>query len=239
MTRPSRVALAYAAALMLVLAGAGCGSSPPTHYYSLLEPPVTSGNAATAMPAPSMRFDVLHVTVPVQVDVPQLVLRLPDGSMAVLENDRWIAPLGDEIRGVITLRIEQLLAGSAPGPAPVAERPWRVRLDVQRFDSMLGSAVSVQVHWALLAPGGGAALRCQARYEQPVGSGTSALAAGHRAIFERLGDVIGQALKSAASGARRYAADAAARDRMNQRGDDDGAKRWRSPSAACALPAAL
>ena len=198
MTWPSRAALARAAALLLAIAVAGCGSTPPTRYYSLLEPPLSSGNAATVLPAPSVRFDVLHVAVPVQVDVPQMVLRLPDGSMAVLENDRWIAPLGDEIRSVITLRIERLLTGTAPGLA--VDRPWRVRLDVQRFDSMLGRAVGTQVHWALLAPGGGAALRCQANYEQPVGGGASALAAGHRAVFERLGDVIGQAIKTAASG---------------------------------------
>jgi uncharacterized lipoprotein YmbA len=202
MKRPSCAASVCAATLLLAIAMAGCGSTPPTRYYSLLEPPMTSGNAATVMPAPSVRFDVLHVTVPVQVDVPQIVVRLSDDSMAVLENDRWIAPLGDEIRGVITLRIERLLATSAPGPAPVADRPWRVRLDVQRFDSMLGRAVSAQVHWALLAPGGGAALRCQANYERPVGSGASALAAGHRALFEQLGDVIGQALKTAASGGK-------------------------------------
>ena len=45
-----------------------------------------------------------------------------------------------------------------------------------------------------------AAVRCQASYEQPVGAGVAALTSGHRALFEQLGDVIGRALKVAASG---------------------------------------
>jgi uncharacterized lipoprotein YmbA len=195
---PWRLIGARAAALS-ALGLVGCGSTPPTHYHSLLAPPVSSGGARAA-PVPGVRFDVLQVTVPVQVDVPQIVLRLPDDSMAVLEHERWIAPLGDEIRAAITLRIEQALLQGTPGPVAVAERPWRVRLDVQRFDSMPGRVASVQVQWSLQAAVGGTALRCQASYEQPVAGGVAALTAGHRALFERLGDVIGQALKVAAGG---------------------------------------
>ena len=198
MTLLRRVGPARAATLLLI-AIAGCSTTPPTHYHSLLAPPVSSGAAAKAVPAPSVQFEVLQVTVPVQVDVPQIVVRLPDNSMSVLEHERWIAPLGDEIRALVTLRVEQTLL---QGPqSPVADRSWRVRLDVQRFDSMLGRAASVQASWSLHGVGGGTvALRCQANYEQPVGAGVGALTAGHRALFEQLGDAIGRALKVAAGG---------------------------------------
>jgi len=187
------------AAALSALGVAGCGTTPPTHYHSLLAPPQSSGTAARVVPAPSVSFEVLQVTVPVQVDVPQIVVRLPDNSMSVLEHERWIAPLGDEIRALVTQRVEQTLL---QGPAtPAADRSWRVRLDVQRFDSMLGRAASVQALWSLHAAGGGtAAVRCQASYEQPVGAGVGALTSGHRALFEQLGDAIGRALKVAASG---------------------------------------
>jgi len=199
MTLHRRNVLAPAAALLLV-AIVGCSTTPPTHYHSLLAPPVSSGAAAKVVPAPSVQFEVLQVTVPVQVDVPQIVVRLPDDSMSVLEHERWIAPLGDEIRELVTLRIEQTLL-QGPPVAAAADRSWRVRLDVQRFDSMLGRAASVQVLWSLHAAGGGTvALRCQASYEQPVGAGVGALTAVHRALFEQLGDVIGRALVAAASG---------------------------------------
>lgn len=187
------------AAALLLIAIVGCSTTPPTHYHSLLAPPLSSGTAAKVVAAPSVQFEVLQVTVPVQVDVRQIVVRQADNSMSVLEHERWIAPLGDEIRELVTLRVEQTLLQGPPGP--VADRSWRVRLDVQRFDSMLGRAASVQAVWSLHAAGGGAvALRCQVTYEQPVGAGVVALTAGHRALFEQLGDAIGQALKVAAGG---------------------------------------
>lgn len=187
--------------LTAALALAGCSTtSPPTHYHSLVASLPPSGVGARALPAPSLQVVVLPVAVPAQVNVPQLVVRNADDSLSVLEYERWIGPLNDEIRDAVALRIEQALAQAAPAAQPAADHTWRVRIDVQRFDSMLGRAASVQVQWSLRATGGGSALRCHASYEQPVGPGVTALAAGHRALFERLGDVIGQALKTAASG---------------------------------------
>jgi hypothetical protein len=185
--------------LWVVAAAAGCSSTPPTHYHSLVAPAVSTGNSVSVVPTSSVHFEVLPVTVPVQVDVPQFVVRLADGSIAVLEHERWIAPLPDEIRSAVALRVGQTLAGAPAANSAAAQDVWRVHIDVQRFDSTLGRAASVQLLWSLRPTGGAAVLRCQASYEEPVGNGASALAAGFRTVFERLGDVIGQALKSAAA----------------------------------------
>jgi len=188
-------------ALLLTTLLAGCStSSPPTRYHSLVAALPPSGAGVKALPAPSLRVQVLPVAVPVQVDVPQLVVRNADDSLAVLEYERWIAPVGDEIRDAVTLRIDRMLAQAGPGALPASDRTWRVRIDVQRFDSMLARAASMQLQWSLRATGGGPSLRCQASYEQAVGPGVVALAAGHRALVERLGDVIGQAIETAAAG---------------------------------------
>jgi uncharacterized protein len=180
---------------------AGCSSTPPTHFHSLVAPPVSTGNAAVVVPASSVRFEVLPVTVPVQVDVPQFVVRLADGSITVLEHERWVAPLPDEIRSAVALRAEQTLAAASAANSATSPGVWRVSLDVQRFDAALGRAASVQLSWSLRPAGDATVLRCQASYEEPVGNGANALAAGYRTVFERLGDVIGQALKAAAAGA--------------------------------------
>ena len=58
-----------------VLALAGCSSTPPTHFYTLVAPPARAGNAVRAMPAARVRIDVQRVSVPVQVDLPQMVVR--------------------------------------------------------------------------------------------------------------------------------------------------------------------
>jgi uncharacterized lipoprotein YmbA len=195
------MSLVQRAGCALAVMLAACSSTPPTHFHSLVAPPVGSGVEARAIPAPAVRSEVLPVSVPVQVDVPQMVVRLSDGSMAVLEHERWIAPLGDEIRSAIALRVEQALAGAAAAGGAAADRPWRVQLDVQRFDSLLGRTASVQLQWSLQQAGAAAAvLRSQGHFEPPVPTGAAALATGHRVLFERLGDAIGRAIKAAAAG---------------------------------------
>jgi uncharacterized lipoprotein YmbA len=151
------------------------------------------------MPAPRVRIDVMPISVPVQVDLPQMVVRLADDSVMVLEHERWIAPLGDEIRQAVGLRVGQAVADVMPASA-AGEGPWRIGVDVQRFDAMLHRAAGAQLQWSLQGAPGQPTLRCQASYEQPVGIGVDALAAGFRALFERLGDAIGAAVKAAATG---------------------------------------
>ena len=196
-----RVHRVWALLWVLAAALAGCSSTPPTHFHSLVAPAVTPGNVAVAVPASSVRFEVLPVTVPVQVDVPQFVVRLGDGSIAVLEHERWVAPLPDEIRSAVALRVDQTLAGAPASNNAASPVVWRVSLDVQRFDAALGRAASVQLSWSLRPAGAATVLRCQASYEESVGSGANALAAGYRMVFDRLGDVIVQALKAVAAGA--------------------------------------
>lgn len=180
---------------------AGCAStSTPARFHTLL-PPTGDSVVARVHAAPAVRVEVLPVTLPVQVDVAQIVVRLPDDSMRALEHERWIAPLADEIRSALALRIDAALVASAAPTAAVSGAPWRVALQVQRFDSTLGGSASLQAVWSLEQPGGGPGLRCQVNDREAVAAGPVALVAGHRAIVERLGDAIGRALRAAAAGA--------------------------------------
>jgi uncharacterized lipoprotein YmbA len=182
--------------VLTALVLAACASPVPTRFHTLLSAPT---GAPAARGAPDVRFELVAVSVPSQVDQPQIVLRLPDDTMTALEQDRWVAPLVDEIRAALSQRIDLALSGlPSTGAAPAP--PWRIALEVQRFDSMLGRAVRVQASWSLQAPGGGPPLRCLAAIERRVGDGVAALTAGHRAAFEQLGDAIGRALRSAATG---------------------------------------
>ena len=183
----------------LWIAAALCGcatNSTPARFHTLVP---AAGNApSSTQPALAQRVEVLPVTLPAQVDVPQLVVRLPDDSMRALEHERWIAPLADEIRAALVLRIDAALREtSAPAPASA---PYRVTLEVQRFDSTLGGAAGLLAVWSLQPPGGANALRCQVNDSQTVTNGPAALVAGHRALLQRLGDAIGRALRAAAAG---------------------------------------
>ena len=193
--RPAVVAVG----LWILTALLGCAStSTPARFHTLV--PSIDSAAATTRVAPGVRVELLPVTLPAQVDVPQIVVRLPDDSMRALEHERWIAPLADEIRAALALRIDAALAAAPSVPAAAAVgAPWRVALEVQRFDSTLGGAASLQAVWSLQS-GDGRALRCQVNDREAVAAGPAALVAGHRALIERLGDAIGRALRAASAG---------------------------------------
>lgn len=192
-------ALACAAALGLAAGLFGCATtSRPARFHTLVPAAGAAAPTTAARGAAGVRVEVLPVTLPAQVDVPQIVVRLPDDSMRALEHERWIAPLADEIRAAVSLRIDAALVG-APAPA-AADPPWRLQLEVQRLDSTLGGAASLQALWSL-QQGKGTVLRCQAADRQAVAIGPAALVDGHRAMLERLGDAIGRAVRAAASGA--------------------------------------
>lgn len=173
---------------------ASCVSNgPPPRYHTLLAPPAS---AASASATPARPWQLLPVLVPAQVDRPQWVVRTGDDSLAVLEQERWIAPLGDEIAAALTDTLSRRL-----GPPSLAAEAWRVRVDVQRLDTVPGRLARIDVVWALQAPGAtGVALSCGRTVEQPVGGGYVALAAAHRAALAQLGQEIAAALAALASG---------------------------------------
>lgn len=184
----------------LGLAAAGCATTPQTRFHTLLPAPAAGvARAAPAMPAQA--WELAAVTVPVQVDQPQLVVRLPDDTLAVLEYDRWIAPLGDEIRAALAQRIGAALAAGA-APAATTAKPMRIAVDVQRFDSAVGRYARLETDWTIrAADGSGPALRCRSVFEQAVTPGVPALAAGHRVAVAQLGDALAAVLKASAGGA--------------------------------------
>lgn len=196
-TRGSTSSLAAVMASVCALV-AGCGSAQPTRYYTLMPA------AAAAEPAASITarldWNVGPVVVPQQVDQPQWVVRAADGSLVVLENERWIAPLGDEIRGAVVERLTRTFGPPIAGPSPEGSPAWRIRIDVQRFDLLPNREARLEADWSLR--GEGTALRCHAAFSQPVPSRDfGALARAQQQAVARLADAIGKALEMSGKGA--------------------------------------
>lgn len=189
------------AAVAVAAAASGCGSTPVTRFHTLLDPPM--GKTAPAEPG-KLAWELLPVTVPVQVDQPQLVVRADDGTLALRENERWIAPLADEYRAALADRLTQAL-GTPPSlaEAPKGGRLWRLRVDVQRFDSVPGRYALEELNWSLRpaeAAGGDALLACHGRVEVPVAADYPALTAGHRQAVERFAAAIAASLRALDAG---------------------------------------
>ena len=196
--RLGRAVRAPCAGVVVIWLGA-CSSAPAPRFHSLMPaPPPAAAATATSLPAGPVAWEVLAVSVPPGVDQPQWVVRSVDGSLVVLEQERWIGPLGDEIRAAVTQQFVQTLGAAAAGPAR-----WQVRIDVLRFESAPGREARIDATWSVASSAGSpsAALRCRGEYVQAVGAdGYLALAAGHQKSVARLADAIAIALRSLAAG---------------------------------------
>jgi hypothetical protein len=186
-----------AAAGLLVLLGA-CSSVAPPRFHTLMSAP--GGSTSKISPAGAVAWELLPVSIPAQVDQPQWVVRTVDGSLAVLEQERWIAPLSEEIRAVVGERLLQTVGPSATAVEP--GKVWRVRIDVQRFDSVPGREVRLETTWALgTSLEAATSLRCHGEFVQPVAAGGyPALALGHQQTVARLADKVSRSLKALSAG---------------------------------------
>ena len=199
--RAHRRLIALAAALMLC----AC-SSAPVHYYTLVPAarlvPAAQASAAGA-PAP-FQFQLMPVHIPAQVDQPQLVVRQNGPAIAMLESERWIAPLGDEIRSAVAADLTHDLGAHEAAGGRADGRPLlQIMLDVRRFDSLPGQYALINAAWTLQMNGATnsqAALACTSQIREPVGAGYDALVQGHQQALARLSAQIATAARSVAAG---------------------------------------
>lgn len=197
MSRLHLCLLAGAATLGLV----GCASAP-LHYYTLVAPP---GSAAPAAPTPApYPFELLPVGVPAQVDVPQLVVREGGQGMLPLQDQRWIGPLGDEVRGALAADLARALGVPDMSGLPGNGQPrLRIALDVRRFESVPGDHALIDAAWSLRLVGGSGgqdALTCTSRVSEPVAAGYDALVAGHQQALAALAARIAATARSYEAG---------------------------------------
>lgn len=182
---------------------AGCSTTAAPQMFSML--PASSAALASAPLALDERettplpVAVEAIAVPLAVDQPQWLLRLPDQRVVLLEQTLWASPLRDEIRTALRDRLAQRWATTSEQP-PV----WRLSLALSRFDSALGREAWWEGHWTL-RPGGAAAaagaptISCALRIHERAGAGLPALAEAHRRALLRLADQIGARLRVAPS----------------------------------------
>lgn len=173
--------------LAAVLASA-CASAPPTVYYTLqaAQPRSVSG-------AGDFAIEVMPVSVPSQVDVPQLVVRRGPGELALLESRQWAAPLNREIRTALseqlsaTLGVADVYRLAAADGLPVL----KIKVNVSRFEAWPGQQTVVGATWSISQGAGdntpSRTLTCTTQISQPVGSDYDALVAGYQRAVQALG----------------------------------------------------
>lgn len=181
---------------------AGCASSPPVGWHSLVpSAPAAAADAASAVPpSPHKTLAVGMVTVPDEVDRPQLVVRSATGTPAVLDGERWSEPLKAQLPRAIALglaaRLPQWLVVAAPGSA-VPAPDWRLVVDVQRFE-LQRERVVLRAVWRLRPGASGTDAPPAAQLFETVvpvdGAGSAAGVAAMRAALDQLVVQISRAL---------------------------------------------
>jgi uncharacterized lipoprotein YmbA len=181
----------------LVLILSGCGSPLKERFYIL-------GSSATPAPAASglsYLVTVGPVTVPGAVDRPQIVLRVGANRVTLQEQSRWAEPLKESIPRVVAGNLAMLLANAQvatdPQNATAAGADCRVVLDIQRFDSVLGEAATLEVLWTVSFTSGGAATSGRVLIREPAGGPDfDAIVAAHSRALAALSRVIASAIRN-------------------------------------------
>jgi uncharacterized protein len=151
---PARVTRLVTASLASWIAAAltGCASGPPLHYYTLTE--VAPATRLTA-PADVVAIRLDRVTVPTELDRTQLVRKLDDTRLQILEDHRWAAPVDDMIRRVLADDLAARLPPSLiadPNEPSVGERRQSLAVDVRELYGDRSCVVTLRAVWTLKPP---------------------------------------------------------------------------------------
>jgi len=188
---------ALACAWVLVML-CGCASSPQSQFYTLS---ATAAPEFASVADNEYRVVVGPATVPESVDRPQLVLRMSENRVTLLEQARWAEPLASAIPDVIArdLALSLNSSGVMAYPQNPVSFDFQVFLEVLRFDSVLDDAATVEVAWTVRPSNGGepAFGRTLVR-ERVAGVGYEALAAAHSRALRAVSAEIAQAIRARA-----------------------------------------
>lgn len=195
-----RRAAAVLALCGLAAVAAGCGSSPPSRFYTL------SGTTAGAAAPSNLSIAVGPVTIPGAVDRPQMVVSTGANQVELDEFNRWAAPLGNNISRVVAMNLGTLLGTPNVSLFPQmlsANTDFRVAIEVQRFDSTPGDSALLDAVWIVRRTADGKSDTGRTTAREPVPEKSyDALVAAHSRAVARLSQDIAAAVRGLGGGAR-------------------------------------
>jgi uncharacterized protein len=123
--------------MALALVGA-CSSGPPTHFYTL------SDTAPEATPPVGVGWvRIVNLTIPGELDRPELVRRIGPNQLSIAGLDRWAAPLDETIRRALSDDIVRRV------PAPVPGQQYSVSVEIREFYGDSACNVSLRAGWTV------------------------------------------------------------------------------------------
>jgi uncharacterized protein len=186
-----------AAALLLVTGSTACGSSAPATFYAL------SPESGAGQPAPFHTLRLRRPGVAGYLDRPEIVRRIVDFRLGVIDTDRWAAPLDEMLGRVLAQDLEQRLPGSSvftEDGAITADPDATIEVDLRRLDVGDTGEVNLVAEVALerQSTHTPAATRAVTLRQTPASAATAALVATMSDLLGKLADQIAALLREGA-----------------------------------------
>lgn len=185
--------------LVVALTVVACRSDGPS-FYTLVAPP----RDTAASPSNELQLDVLPVDVPPEVDRAEMVVREGRGQLTPVDTRSWISPLPREIRRAFANELSQELgARDIAGISAVEGIPtYRIKLAVQRFESVLGKQALVEaISTVRDANGTVPVLVCSHRASEDAKPGFDGLAEAHQRALQTIAKQVAASVRSLSAGA--------------------------------------
>ena len=138
--------------VLALLVLANCGTSPKTHYFTLA---VVSGEEQKKVSI-SSPVTVAAVHVPSSLDRREMVRRISANTVDISDQDRWTAPLGEMIRGVLSqdlaarLGKDKVVLPDSPSPPHMSQ----IVVSIAQFDCDANGQAALNGGWSLLGDRG-------------------------------------------------------------------------------------
>lgn len=172
----------------VLLLASGCASTPPSRFYTL------SAAATPAAPVSTISVTVGPVSVPAEVDRPQIVVSTGSNQVQMDEFNRWAAPLQNNIAHVVAENLVAMLGTPRVTLFPQAlsvDADYRVAIEVHSVTSVLGESASLDAVWMVrrMTDGKTETGRSTVRERAPEKSYDALVAAHSRAVARMAQDI--------------------------------------------------
>lgn len=178
----------------------GCKTAPKERFYTL-EPVGMAASGYGGSDRNGYSVSVGPVKVPESVDRPQFVVREGSNRVRVIEQHRWAGSLETEIARVIAANLD-LQLGNVQVTSHTGytgqNATYRVFVDIERFEAVLGDGVTVQAAWTLRPAAGGGATTGRTSVQEPAREGGyDAIAASYGRALALISTEIGNSVRAA------------------------------------------
>ena len=183
--------IAIAAVCILVAFAAGCGSSPPSRFYTL------SAAGAPAATSSDLSVVVGPVSVPALVDRPEIVVTTGPNQVRLDEFNRWASPLQNNISRVVAENLVAILGTPRVTLSLNGQADYRAAIEVQSFESAPGEAATLDAVWTVSRTKDGKSQTGRTTVREAIQEKDyAALAAAHSRAVARLSRDIADAVRA-------------------------------------------